>query len=77
MGLRILAVVIISAGLSYLHLMSTLESQTREQLQKYVVERSKREESLFKLAEDNHKTLKQALVKRLEKLGNVDPRNQF
>ncbi len=77
MGLRILAVVIVSAGLSYFHLMSTLESQTREQLQKYVLERGKREESLFKLAEDNHKTLKQALLKRLEQLGNQDPRDQF
>ncbi|WP_199337470.1 MULTISPECIES: ATP-binding protein [unclassified Nostoc] len=57
--------------------MSTLESQTREQLQKYVIERGKREESLFKLAEDNHKTLKQALLKRLEQLGNQDPREQF
>ncbi|MBD2449645.1 HAMP domain-containing protein [Nostoc sp. FACHB-152] len=77
MGLRILAVVIVSSGLSYFHLMSTLESQTREQLQKYVIERGKREESLFKLAEDNHKTLKQALLKRLEQLGNQDPREQF
>ncbi|WP_243147244.1 ATP-binding protein [Scytonema sp. UIC 10036] len=77
MALRILAVTIVSAGISYFHLMSTLESQTREQLQKYVLERGKREESLFTLAEDNHKILKQALLKRLEQLGNQDPREGF
>ncbi|MBD2595864.1 HAMP domain-containing protein [Nostoc spongiaeforme FACHB-130] len=77
MAIRILAVVIVSAGLSYLHLMSTLEFQTREQLQKYVLERGQREENLFQLAQDNHQILKKALLKRLEQVKNQSSREEF
>ncbi|HEY9642343.1 MAG TPA: hypothetical protein V6C57_17785, partial [Coleofasciculaceae cyanobacterium] len=77
MGLRIAAVVIASTGVSYLHLMSSLEVQTREQLEKYVTERGKREEAIFTLAEDNHALLKQEFLRRLQKMEDTHPQDRF
>ena len=77
MGLRIAAVVLASAGISYLHLMASLETQTQEQLKKYITERGKREEGTFTLAEDNQELLKQEFLKRLYALKNSDPQPRF
>lgn len=54
MALRITLVVSVSAAVSYLHVVSNLETQTQEQLEKYIVERGQKESSLFLLAQDNH-----------------------
>jgi signal transduction histidine kinase/serine phosphatase RsbU (regulator of sigma subunit)/FixJ family two-component response regulator len=77
MAVRIALVILVTTAISYWHLMSTLESQTRGQLEKYVIERGKREESIFILAKDNHAVLKKELLRRLKELGNQDPQDQF
>ncbi len=77
MGIRIAFVIIAVTVVSYWHVMSNLESQVVEQLEKYIVERGQRESTLFKLAEDNHAELKKELLWQLEKLREYDPQAEF
>ncbi len=77
MGLRIAMVIIAVTLLSYWHLMSVLQSQTQEQLAKYITERGLRESSIFLLAQDNLELLKQQLLLRLKQLGEQDPQGEF
>ena len=77
MGLRIALVVVFLALVSYGHLMQTLETGTKTQLEKYVIERGKHEEELFQLAVDNHAHLKQQLLKRLSSEDNKDSQARF
>jgi len=69
--------IVASTAISYFQVMNTLKAQTLEQLEKYVVERGQRENTIFTLAEDNHAVLKQELVRRLETTSNSDPKVQF
>ncbi|SKB14298.1 putative Histidine kinase [Planktothrix sp. PCC 11201] len=77
MGVRIALVILGSTALSYLHLMSILETQTIQQLDKYIVERGQRESNIFTLAEDNHAILKQEIKRRLEEWEDYDPQLEF
>ncbi len=77
MGLRIAMVIIAVTLLSYWHLMSVLQSQTQEQLAKYITERGLRESSIFLLAQDNMELLKQQLLLRLQQFGEQDPQAEF
>jgi two-component system, NtrC family, sensor kinase len=77
MGLRIALVFMLLALISYAYLMRTLETGTRMQLEKYVIERGKHEEQLFQLAVDNHAVLKQELLKRLSSQNYEDSRARF
>ncbi|WP_375511558.1 hypothetical protein [uncultured Nostoc sp.] len=53
MALRVMGVVLVSAGVSYIHIMSRLEIQTQTQLEKYISAQGERESSIFQLAQDN------------------------
>ena len=64
MTMRIVGVIGVSALVSYLHLISNLEVQVKEQLERYIVERGQKESSLFQLAEDNHEIFKEAFLER-------------
>jgi hypothetical protein len=77
MAVRVAIVIFGSTALSYFHIFSILESQVRGQLEKYVIERSQRERSLFGLAEDNLAELKKALLVQLKERGEQDPREEF
>ncbi len=59
---RMTGIFIISALLTYGHIIGQAQLNTQEQLQKYVTERGKREESIFQLAADRHILLKQAFA---------------
>lgn len=58
MALRVAVVIVASSAVSYIHILSILEAQTKEQLEKYALQRSQTETSLFTLAEDNLTVLK-------------------
>ncbi len=77
MGILIAIVIILTTLLSYWHIVSLLNSQTVEQLEKYITERGERESSVFRLAQDNHLILKKELEQRLETLGTYDPQQEF
>lgn len=77
MAARVAVVIIASSAVSYFHILSILEAQTREQLEKYTIQRGQSESSLFTLAEDNLSVLKQDLLQRLKERGEEDPREEF
>ncbi len=77
MTVRIIGVVGISALLSYLHFVSNIELQVKQQLEKYIVERGQKESNLFLLAEDNHATLKAEFLDRLAASEGENPWFEF
>ncbi|MEG4531575.1 SpoIIE family protein phosphatase [Microcoleus sp. D2_18a_D3] len=77
MGWRISAVIVFFTTVSYFHLVSSLTSETLDRLAKYITERGQRERTLFALAEDNHKLLKQALLEQLKAEADRDPKAEF
>lgn len=62
MGICITLVVIIVTLLSYCYIMATLQEETKDKLYKYITERCQRESVIFKLAEDNHQTLREVFL---------------
>jgi two-component system, sensor histidine kinase ChiS len=77
MGIRIAIVIFIVTLLSYWHLISILELQTLEQLEKYIIERGQRESQLFLLAEDNHAIFKKEFMWQLENGDKDEPKSEF
>ena len=77
MGGRITLIIIITAIISYLHIVGILEDNTVEQLDKYIVERSEKESQTFVLSEKNQHILRTAFLERLTHLGNTDPIERF
>ncbi|HEX8441146.1 HAMP domain-containing protein, partial [Archangium sp.] len=77
MGIRIAVVIALGTLFSYLHLFKTLRDQSLVQLQRSVVERGQREESIFVLAEDNHALLKKALQERIQALSEEEVSARF
>ncbi len=76
-SLGVTAVIVASAGVSHYYIRSLLDSQIREKLDKYVVERGQREAGLFSLAEDNLGELKQETLRRLSEAATQDPKEEF
>lgn len=77
MSIRIALVIIVVTLVSYWYVIAMLESQTVEQLRKYIIERGHRESSLFQLAGDNQAIFKQELLARYQAMGHQDPLAQF
>ncbi|MCC5616031.1 HAMP domain-containing protein [Nostoc sp. CHAB 5836] len=77
MALRVTGVVLVSAGVSYIHVISRLEDQTQTQLEKYISGRGEQESSIFKLAEDNLTLLRDRLLLELKQPTNIDFQAEF
>ncbi|MBE9561938.1 MAG: HAMP domain-containing protein, partial [Proteobacteria bacterium] len=77
MSIRISLIIIAVTLLSYWHVMSNLELQVIEQLDKYIVERGHRDSNLFKLAEDNQALFKKEYLARLKMADNEVFQAQF
>ncbi|HSP81450.1 MAG TPA: HAMP domain-containing protein, partial [Myxococcaceae bacterium] len=77
MGVRIGAIIALTTFFSFLHLQHTLRGEALVSLERYVSERSQREEAIFMLAEDNHAVLKQALEERILSLQPEDVSERF
>ncbi|WP_233165939.1 ATP-binding protein [Archangium sp. Cb G35] len=77
MGIRIALVIALGTLFSYLHLFKTLRDQSLLQLERSVVERGHREESIFLLAEDHHAFLKKALQERIQSLSLEEAASRF
>lgn len=67
MALRITIVVLISTVISYFHVMSNLEVQTKQQLDKYITQRGQRESFIFQLSQDNVKLLSKNILQELNR----------
>ena len=66
MALRITIVVFISTIISYFHVMSNLEIQTKQQLDKYITQRGQRESFIFQLSQDNVKLLSKNILQEIK-----------
>ncbi|OQW92550.1 MAG: hypothetical protein BWK79_14410, partial [Beggiatoa sp. IS2] len=77
MGVRIALVIISVTLVSYWHVMSNLELQVIEQLEKYITERGQRDSNLFKLTEDNHTAFKTEFLRRYEATAGQDFSKSF
>ncbi|BAZ09346.1 integral membrane sensor signal transduction histidine kinase [Calothrix sp. NIES-4071] len=77
MSLRVTAVVVVSAVCGYFHVMSNLEAQTKQQLEKYIVERGERESNIFLLAKDNLTLLRSRLLQELKQSDAASVDRQF
>ncbi len=76
-AILITTIVAITAIFGYFQIRRSLQIQTLEQLQKYTQERGMRESNIFTLAQDNLRTFTQEYAKRLEQLGDIDPKSRF
>jgi signal transduction histidine kinase/CheY-like chemotaxis protein len=70
-------VIVASTAISYFQIISRITANSLTQLEQYIKLRSERERSIFTLAEDNHKLLKQALLEQLKAEGDRDPKAEF
>ncbi|MEP0919079.1 ATP-binding protein [Leptolyngbya sp. DQ-M1] len=77
MGFSLAGVIIAATGISYVHLTHSIQTIILSDLEKYSLDRGKHEETLFKLAEDNHQQFKQRFLKNLKKMGEQDPQQKF
>ncbi|MCJ8280130.1 MAG: HAMP domain-containing protein, partial [Rivularia sp. ALOHA_DT_140] len=77
MALRITIVVLISTIISYFHVMSNLEVQTKQQLDKYITQRGQRESFIFQLSQDNVTLLSENILRELKKPIKKDLNAEF
>ena len=77
MALRITIVVLISTIISYAHVMSNLEIQTKQQLDKYITQRGQRESFIFQLSQDNVKLLSKNILEEIKKPIAKDLNTEF
>lgn len=77
MALRVTGVVLVSAGVSYVHVISRVETQTQQQLEKYIRGRGQQESTIFQLAQDNLTLLRDQLLQDLQQPTNVDFQAEF
>ncbi|HEY9809660.1 MAG TPA: methyl-accepting chemotaxis protein [Halomicronema sp.] len=76
-ALSVTAVIVGSTAVSYFQIVSTLKSQTLDQLKSHVIERGQREQSIFLMAEDNHGIFKEEWLRRLENTDSEDLKARF
>lgn len=77
MGIRIAMIIVAVTAISYWHVMSNFEAQTVEQLEKYIVERGRKESQLFQLAQDNLTIFKQDFLRRVKNADEKYLENRF
>ncbi|MFY0571589.1 ATP-binding protein [Archangium lansingense] len=77
MGVRIAGVVALATLFSYQHVLHSVRAENLVRLERYVVERSQREQGIFVLAQDNHAVLLKALAERFHALQEEDVSARF
>ncbi|ATB40690.1 histidine kinase [Cystobacter fuscus] len=77
MGVRIAIIIALTTVFSYLHIFNALRTESLVQLERGVLERVQREQSIFVLAQDNHALLKQVFEERVRYWRQQDPRAPF
>jgi two-component system, NtrC family, sensor kinase len=77
MALRVTGVVLVSAGASYIYVISSLEAQTQKQLEKYILERGHQESNTFQLAQDNLTSLRDRLLQEFKQPPDLDFQAEF
>ncbi len=76
-GMRISAVITLSALVSYFHIMAILSNQAQDSLQKYIVERGAKEDIIFSNAERNHQIFKQKFLAQWPGQNSANTKDRF
>jgi len=76
-ALSVTTVIVGSTALSYFQIVSTLKSQTLDQLKSHVIERGQLEQSVFLMAEDNHAIFKKEWLRSLQRTDSKDLKARF
>lgn len=71
------AVIVVSTGIAYFQLISSITAESLAAVEKYVQLRAQRENKIFLLAQENHLLLKEALLERLKAQSDRDPKVEF
>ncbi|MCK5877884.1 MAG: GAF domain-containing protein, partial [Candidatus Marithrix sp.] len=71
-SIMITIIIILITFIGYSHIVSILESNTKIQLEKYIIERGHRESSIFQLAQDNLTLLKKEFYQQLETANSTE-----
>ncbi len=77
MAIWVTGVVLVSAGVSYIHMVSRLENQTQKQLEKYINVRGQQESATFQLAQNNLTLLRDRILQDLQQPVNPDFQTEF
>jgi signal transduction histidine kinase/CheY-like chemotaxis protein len=77
LGTGLATLTLIGMTIAYLYVLSSLESRTVAELGAYIRERGANEETLFKLAADNHALLRKTLLYRLETAEGTNLADRF
>ena len=77
MALRVTVVVVVTAVLSYFHIVGSLERGTREMLSKYIVERVQKESHAFTVVEQNQAIFKEAFLTSWPDIKHSDQSERF
>jgi two-component system, NtrC family, sensor kinase len=72
LGLPLVGITVLSAIVNYERTRSTVETQTKFQIQEHLSERSQRESQVFQLAQKNHIYLKRVLLEKLKTVRSID-----
>lgn len=65
LSLRVTIVICVTSAAAFGYIYFVLKNASLERLSRYVTERAQREREIFRLAEDNHRTIRDDLLKRL------------
>ena len=71
------AVIVLSTGIGYALFVSRLTAERLNDIGQYIAEKAERESTIFTLAVDNHKTLRDRFLQELDRLGETDPVEEF
>lgn len=69
-AIRISIIIALTAVLTYLHINRQIQKSALQSLELYMHERALRERQIFKLAQDNHQVMREALVQVFRKIEN-------
>ena len=77
LGLGLATVTLIGMAIAYFYVLSSMEERAIAELRAYIRERGAHEETIFALAKDNHRILKDAILRKLEARDETDPAAAF
>jgi two-component system, NtrC family, sensor kinase len=77
MGVRIAIIIALTTLVSYLHIFQSFRTEALTRMERTVLERSQREQTIFLLAQDDHAVIQKALEERLQAWRDQDPNPRF
>ncbi|MDH5546566.1 MAG: ATP-binding protein [Gammaproteobacteria bacterium] len=71
-AVRVSVLIIFITGLTYIHVTDLYSQQTLDYLERYVQERAQNDSEIFMLAEENHRSMRTSILKKLGEQSNPE-----